>query len=70
MTTTLFAHLNGGRSHINWISVYATTGLYHMLTEFVPDLRLIVLRMWIYTTVHAMLAYRAIFKWWAWPMPY
>jgi len=28
MTTTLFAHQNGGRSSVNWINVRTTTGLY------------------------------------------
>lgn len=52
MTTMLFGHQNGRRSHINWINVHATTGLYHLLTEFVPDLRLIVLRIY-YCSCHA-----------------
>jgi len=27
MTTTLFAHQNGGCSHVNWINVQTATGL-------------------------------------------
>jgi len=27
MTTTLFAHQNGGRSHVDWINICAATGL-------------------------------------------